>query len=288
MRLGVVVFLAATLLAQLPGGGPGSELIRQGIQLDLEDRGAEARQLFQKAIDSAGSSAARANAQRAMAMSWAFEGSCDKTGEYEQMVIDYWVTREKAEPHNAFYQEGEMADEAARVCIDAGDLDAAMQWYAKGHALGVKEPDISNDRGALWEFRWEHAQARIAARRSGRAESERHVAATKAALDGMIDLRRQQETFFPYLTGYVAFYLGDYNKAAADLQKADQSDPFIQCLLGQTYEKLGDQDRAMECYRKASRTKGHNPPAAYARRFARKKIGDEGTQIFTKQIPREA
>lgn len=63
-----------------------------------------------------------------MAMSYAFEGNCGKTGEYEQMVIDYWVTQEKGEPKNAFYQQGEMANEAARVCIDAGDVDAAERW----------------------------------------------------------------------------------------------------------------------------------------------------------------
>jgi hypothetical protein len=29
----------------------------------------------------------------------------------------------------------------------------------------------------------------------------------------------------------------------------------------------------MECYRKASTTTAHNPPAAFARPFARKKLG---------------
>ena len=72
-------------------------------------------------------------AERAVAMSWAFEGNCAKTGEYERRVIDYWNTQEHANPANAFYQEGEMADEAARVCIDAGDLNAAADWYRKGH-----------------------------------------------------------------------------------------------------------------------------------------------------------
>jgi tetratricopeptide (TPR) repeat protein len=279
MWFGAFVFAAAGLLAQFLGGaGPESELIRQAIQLDLEGRGREARQVLQKAIDSSGTEAARANARRAMAMSWAFESNCGKTGEYEQMVVDYWITREKEEPHNAFYQEGEMADEAARVCIDAGDLDAAFHWYETGQALGLKEPDISDDRKALWDFRWEHAQARISSRRGNRTGAEKHVAAAKAALDGMTVLRRQQVTFFPYLTGYVAFYLGDYKKALVELQQADQRDPFIQCLLGQTYEKLGDPASAMECYRKASMTNAHNPPAAYARPFARKKLGDAGAR----------
>ncbi len=125
----------------------------------------------------------------------------------------------------------------------------------------------------MWDYRWEHAQARIAARRGQKAEADKHVAAAKAALERMTELRRQQEAFFPYLTGYVAFYLGDYNKALADLQKANQNDPFIQCLIGQTYEKLGDREKAMEYYKKASLTTAHNPPAAYARPFARRKLG---------------
>jgi tetratricopeptide (TPR) repeat protein len=247
--------------------GPAAE----GIQLDLQGKGAEARQKFQEAIDAAATPAAKANAQRAMAMSWAFDGNCKKTGEYEQMVIDYWITQEKDQPGNAFYQEGEMANEAARVCIDSGDLNAAAEWYKKGHDLGLKEPGISPDRTALWEYRTEHALARIAARRGNRADAEKHVALARAALDKMTELRKQQEPFLPYLTGYVAFYLGDYKAALADFQKA-QNDPFIQVMIGQTYEKLGDKDQAMEYYRKASSARAHNPPAAYAVPFARKKL----------------
>ncbi len=252
--------------------GRGSPEVVQATQLDLQGKGAEARALLQKAIDSAATPAAKSNAERTMAMSWAFEGNCAKTGEYEQKVIEYWVTQEAAHPGNAFYQEGEMADEAARVCIDAGDLDAAAGWYKKGHDFGLKEPNISTDRHALWEFRYEHAEARLAARRGNRAEAEKHVAAAKAALDKMTDLRAQQQEFLPYLTGYVAFYLGDYKTALADLQKAEQ-DPFIACLIGQTYEKLGEPDKATEYYKKAASARAHNPPAAYAVPFAKKKLG---------------
>jgi tetratricopeptide (TPR) repeat protein len=128
---------------------------------------------------------------------------------------------------------------------------------------------------ALWEFRWEHAEARIAARRGNRAEAARHVAAAKTALTKMEtadpQLYRQQAAFMPYLTGYIAFYSGDYTTAAADLEKDTRNDPFVQCLLGQAYEKLGERAKAMECYRKAAGT-GHNPPTAFARPFARQKI----------------
>ncbi len=244
-----------------------------GVQLDLDGKWAEAREFFQKAIDSAATPQAKANAERNMAMSWAFEGNCKKTAEYEQMVMDYWVTREADEPGNAFYQEGEMADEAARVCIDAGDLEAAAAWYKKGHDVGLKEPNISADRAALWEYRWQHAEARIAARRGQKAEARKYIAEARASLDKMTGLKAQQESFFPYLTGYVAFYLGDYKTALEDLGKAQQNDPFIQCLLGQTYEKLGEKEQAMEAYKKAAAARSHNPPAAYAVPFAKKKLG---------------
>jgi tetratricopeptide (TPR) repeat protein len=235
-----------------------------GIVLDLMGKGMEARKYFAKAIDVAQTPQSKAAAQRAMAMSYAFEGDCKKTAEYEQMVFDYYVGVKD------FFQQGETADEAARVCIDSGDWDAAHKWYQKGHDSGLREPGIKADRADLWEFRWEDAQARIAARRGKRAEAEKHVAAAKAALDK--GTNPQQAQFFPYLKGYVAFYGGNYKTALEELQKANQNDPFIQCLIAQTYEKLGEKEKALEFYRKASTATAHNPAAAYARPFAKKKL----------------
>src|ERR1039457_2936503 len=237
-----------------------------GVVLDLMGRGEEARKYFAKAIEAAPTPQAKANAARAMAMSYAFDGDCKNTEKYEMQVFDYFVSTKD------FYQQGEMADEAARVCIDAGDLDAAYKLYKMGYEAGLNEPDAKSDRVDLWHFRWEHAQARIAARRSNKAEAQKHVAAAKALLDKDPEMARQQAVFFPYLTGYVAFYSGDYKAALEELQKANQNDPFIQCLIGSTYEKLGDKEKAMEYFRKASATTAHNPPAAYARPFARKKL----------------
>src|SRR5579862_8594461 len=121
------------------------------------------------------------------------------------MVFDYWVAANTAD---SAYQEGEMADEAARVCIDAGDLAAAEKWYKIGHDAGLKQHDIPQDRIDLWEYRWEHAQARIAARRGNKAEAEKHILAARAILDKDATMAQQQAVFFPYLTGYAAFYGG--------------------------------------------------------------------------------
>jgi tetratricopeptide (TPR) repeat protein len=279
MRLAVLCFLAMSLQAQPPQFGPMSESlpIRQGIQFDLQGKTAEARASFQKAIDTASTPAAKANAERAMAMSWAFDGNCQKTTEYENKVIAYWKTQEQTTPERAFYQEGEMADEAARVCLDTGDLNAAYRLYKEGHELGTKEPNISAGRKDLWDYRWQHAQARVAARRGNKAEAAQHIAAAKSILNDMQQkdpqLYTQQATFLPYLTGYVALYAGDYKAALQSFKQANQNDPYIQALIGQTYEKLGDKTKAEEAYRKAaSEVRGHNPPAAYVHRITREKL----------------
>ena len=134
----------------------------------------------------------------------------------------------------------------------------------------MKEPDIKPARRDLWEFRWEHAQARIAARRGNQAEAQKHVAAAKAILDK--GTNPEQAQFLPYLQGYVAFYARDYKAALQELLKANQNDAFIQCMIGQTYEKLGDKEKALEYYRKASTAIAHNPAAAYAVPLAKKKL----------------
>ena len=247
--------------------------------LDTLGATADARVILQRRIDAAADPAARAAAHRAMAMSFAFDGDSANTVKFEQLVIAYWVTREQAEPQNAFYQEGEMANEAARVCIDSGDLAAAERWYRKGTELGLKEPEPKTHPKSLWDFRLAHALARLAARHGDQAGAQRHVAVARAILDGDPKMAAQQERFFPYLVGYVALYTNELTTAETELAKAmntqgNQNDPFIACLLAMTHEKLGQAEKAKELYGKAyGLATAHNPPAAFVRPFARKKLG---------------
>ncbi len=221
-RFRFLTLAASTAVFTLPLAAQGRQSgpMREAIQADLAGNTTRARELIQQEIDAAESPADKAAAQRAMAMSYAFDGDCANTMRYEQMVIEYWKTREAAEPQNAFYQQGEMADEGARVCIDAGDLDAAEAGYRLGYELGNKEPEPRTHPKSLWDFRLAHALGRIAARRGDTAEAQRQIALARQALDSDSAMAAQQERFFPYLVGYVALYLGDLATAETNIKQA--------------------------------------------------------------------
>lgn len=237
-----------------------------GVVLDLLGRTKEAKTYFNRAIDAADTPLAKANARRALAMSYAFDNDCANVAKQEELVADYWASVPD------YFQQGSVLNEAARVCVEAGSFDAAEKLYRRGEEAGLKEPNIKPERVALWKFRTEHALARLAARRNQPAVAKKHVAAARAILDANPEMAKDQEIFYPYLTGYVALYTGDAKTALADLQKARQDDPFIQLLMAQAYEKLGDRVQADALYKKVASTTAHNPPAAYARPIAMKKV----------------
>jgi tetratricopeptide (TPR) repeat protein len=273
----ILAFSLAGPMAGQGGGNPDSPQ-RQAQNLDREGRGAEARVIWQRIIDSAPDPAAKAAAHRRMAMSWGFEGHCANAVKYEEMVIAYWVTREQEEPQNAHYQQGEMANEAARVCIDAGDLATAERMYLRGAELGNREPEPRSHPRSLWDFRTAHARARLAALRGDKAEAERQVALARSILDSDSAMARPQERFYPYLVGFVALHTGDLARAEAEFTRAlampgNGNDPFQNYLLALTWERQGHATKAREQYQKAyDAATAHNPPAAFTRPAARKKL----------------
>lgn len=291
--LATLCVFPATLVAQgVPAAATATTAaMREAARLDLGGETAKARVIFQQLIDSAATPAAKAAAQRAMAMSYAFDGDCQNTVKYEQMVIAYWASREQAEPQNAFYQQGEMANEAARVCLDAGDFAAADEWYRRGHALGIREPAPQTHPRSLWDYRLAHALGRLAARKGDAAEAARQVADARRILDADSAMAAAQERFFPYLAGYVALYTNDLATAQSQLDRAvamkgNERDPFMLTLLAMTHDRMGHADVADGMYRKAfALATAHNPPSAYVRPFVRKKLGLAPTADVTATTP---
>lgn len=101
-------------------------------------------------------------------------------------------------------------------------------------------------------------------------KAQQYVAAAKAALDKANN--PEQVKFYPYLTGYVAFYTGDNKSAIAELQKADQHDPAVLALLGEACEKSGAAAQAKAYYGKVLEFTNHNPANAFARPLAKQKL----------------
>ncbi len=234
-----------------------------GVALDLQGKYDEARQHLAKAIELA-SIQETVQALRIMAVSYAFQHNTDKASEYERRAFDLQLKWQKYE------DAAGTADELARIYLESGDLDNAFQWYQTGRITGLKKPNITQAEKDLWTFRWEAAQARIAARRGQKEQAKQHLTALKAIVEKNDNPGQAQ--FYPYLVGYVALYTGDYKTAIVELQKANQKDPFVLSLLAQAYEKSGDKAQAMEYYKKVLTINTHNPSNAFARPLAQEKL----------------
>jgi tetratricopeptide (TPR) repeat protein len=237
--------------------------LESGVALDLKGDYTAAREHLKKAIEVAPADQ-KNRALRVMAFSYVFERNTAEAEKYEKQAFDALIAK------SDFEGAAGVANELARIKLESGDIDGAANWYKTGYDTAMGKGEMKNSDKNLWAFRWAHAQARIAARRGQRDEAQKQIAAAKAALEKANNPNQAQ--FFPYLTGYVAFYTGDYQTAITELQKASQDDPFILLLIAQSWEKTGDTIRAKEYYGKVMANNGHGPTNAFARPVARTKL----------------
>lgn len=235
-----------------------------GIALDLAGNYKEARQHFQKAIQLA-PEARKNEALTDMGVSYAFESNAKSASTFYRQVFD----RQMSAPDLA--GAAAAANALGRVYLECGDLDNSFKWYQTGYEMSRRQPKLSGDQADLWDLRWAHAQARIAARKGNAAEARKQMAIVKALIDKGTNPNQQIQ--YPYLAGYVDLYLKDYSGAILELQKADQTDPFVMSLLAQAYEKARDRTNAQLSYTKVLTSNAHSLNNAFARPAARKKLG---------------
>ena len=235
-----------------------------GRILDVEGQYEEARQNIQKGIDAAPENGL-SPALSTMAVAFAFEGKAAESAKYYQQVFDRQM---KA---NAPDAAAGTANALARVYLETGDLANAEKWYRTGYETSQKIEKLTPEDKDLWEMRWQHAQARIAARGKRFDVARKHAAAVKAIVDrGNLD--EGQIANYPHLLGYIAFYEGKYDAAIAELSKAEQQDPFVSSLLAQAYELNKNPTQARELYARILTQRGHSLQAAFAMPLARRKM----------------
>ncbi|MEO5896880.1 MAG: hypothetical protein ABIS06_14375, partial [Vicinamibacterales bacterium] len=142
------------------------------------------------------------------------------------------------------------------------------KWYRTGNETATKIKDLTPAQSDLWQMRWLHAQARIAARRGNVDEARTHATALKTLLDkGANDTERPQ---YQYLLGYIALEAGDFDTAITELQKANLEDSFVLGMLARAYEKKGDAAKATEYHNKALAAPAHSLNTAFSRQWAMK------------------
>jgi|SRR5688500_17150194 len=231
-----------------------------GRALDLQGRHDAARVHLEEAVKLA-SDRQRNTALSSLGVSYAFQSKADEAARYYQRAYDAQVQADDTGGAAG------LANALARVYLESGNLQKAEQWYTTGFEMAKKIPGLPASEAALWEMRFHHAQARIAARRGNNAAAEKHAEAVRVALDKGVP--ENQRSAYPYLLGYIAFYTKDYRQAVEALLKGDQSDPFVLGLIAQSYQKLGDRDKAAEFYKKVMASPAHSINAAFARPLAR-------------------
>ena len=231
-----------------------------GRALDLDGRHADARTHLEQALSLA-AGAQRTSALTALAVSYAFESRAEDAARYYERAFD--ADRQANDRAAAAAR----ANALGRIYLESGSLDKARHWYTTGYETAKEIPDLPAGQAALWEMRYQNALGRIAARRGDFAAARKHADAVKTLLSKIDD--RDQQAFYPYLTGYIALFAKDYRQAVAELSQGDQSDPFVLGLMAQAYQKLGDNAQAAEYFRKVLAVPAHNINGAFSRPLAR-------------------
>jgi tetratricopeptide (TPR) repeat protein len=228
-----------------------------GLALDLQLSFAEARTHLSKALEFAPEEAT-VQVLNALAVSYAFEGDAKEAATFYEQVFDR---------HTAAENWGAAAGTAnalGRVLLETGDLDNARRWYETGYETARRQPDTASAQLALWEFRWVHAQGRIAARAGKWDEARGHVGAARSLIQQHPGLKAEWPTWH-YLAGYVEVHAQRYARAIEELQHADQGDPFILALLAAAYEGAGNTSRARETWAAVLQSSAHSLQNAFAR-----------------------
>jgi tetratricopeptide (TPR) repeat protein len=234
-----------------------------GVACDLRGDHAEARKHFTRALELAAEDG-KNQALTAMGVSYAFDRDVRNFAKFYQQVFDREMTM------SDYAGAADAADALGGVYLESGDFENALKWYQTAYETARRQPDLPGAQLDLWTMRWAHAQARIAARRGNARVAREQRAIVKSRLDK--GTNPDQQVQYPYLAGYVDFYSKDYTGAIAELQRADQGDPFVLMLLAQAYEKIGDNPKALECYQRVLTSTAHTPNNAFARPTAKKKL----------------
>ncbi|HEY7924537.1 MAG TPA: tetratricopeptide repeat protein [Vicinamibacteria bacterium] len=160
----------------------------------------------------------------------------------------------------------------ARINLENGRLDAAMQAYENGYK-SVPGSSLPEDQKQLWYGRLQHGRCRTLAKMGKHEEAWAEAQKIKKMIDDGGETAKQYLPAWHYLTGYLKLEAGDYKAAVAELQQANPDDPFHQLLLARAYDKTGAKDEARKTYARVVESRNNGLERALAYPEAKKKLG---------------
>ncbi len=236
-----------------------------GEALDLEGQFAEARVHLQTAIEVSPETDVNA-ALSAMGISHAFQGNAAEAAKYYQRGFDRHVQAGRLE------SAAGTANALGRVYLELGDRADAAKWYRIGYDTATKVTGRTPAQADLIEMRWQHAQARMAAKGGQFDAARTHAEQVRLIVErGRLD--PSQNVNYPHVVGYVALSENNPDGAIAELAKADQDDPFILGLMARAYELKKNEAKARELYARIVALSGHSLQMAFVRQRALRAVG---------------
>jgi tetratricopeptide (TPR) repeat protein len=239
-----------------------------GILLTLKGQYPEARTHLQRALKVAPTTMVRHQATATLALSYAFEGNLDA------------LQREYENLRRQQLADGDASGAAAsarslgRILLEAGDIAGGRKWYELGYQEWKPQPGQPETEQLLWDLRWRHMQARVAAR-EGRIDDAQRLLAEFESLMKKRGRPDEDREIYRWVAGYVAYYAQDYDRAIAHLTQGALDDPFILNMIGRSYEAKGDVTNARQYYRRVMESNVYNLQSAIARPHARSKLAGQ-------------
>ena len=242
--------------------GPESARVRAFLANDDLIRGQydKARRAFLEVEKSLPKGAAPFAVRYGLAFSYLYEGQVDPA----IAALQTYLAEYKDSGSAQGFPEVFIWNSIARINLENGRLDAAMQAYEKGYE-SVPGSSLPEDQKQVWYGRLQHGRCRTLAKMGKHQEAWTEAQKIKKMIDDGGEPAKQYVPAWHYLAGYLKLEAGEYKAAIEELKQANADDPFHQLLLARAYEKSGEQAEAQKTYRKVvdSRQNGIERALAY-------------------------
>lgn len=249
--------------------GPPSARVRAFLANDdlLKGNYEKARQAFLDVEKSLPKRAAPFTVRYGIAFSYLYQGQVDPAiDSLETYLAEY---RESGSTQT--FPEVFIWNSIARINLENGRLEAAMQAYKKGYE-SVPGSSLPEDQKQLWYGRLQHGRCRTLAKMGKHAEAWTNALTIKKMIDEAGEPAKQYLPAWHYLAGYLKLEAGEFQAAVEELKQANPADPFHQLLLARAYEKTGAKDEALETYRGIVDSRQNGIERALAYPEAKKKL----------------